>query len=70
MIFLRDNGGGRLGPDRRCDSCPIEMSERRSGKERRSGDDRRKPQKPKRKWVKERRMSFRILSTGKFFYNS
>lgn len=70
MIFLRDNGGGRLGADRRCDSCPIEMSERRSGRERRCGDDRRKPQKPKRRWAKERRMSFRVLATGKFFYNS
>jgi hypothetical protein len=70
MLFLKDNGGGRLGADRRCDTCLIEMSERRSGKERRCGDDRRKPQKPKRKWIKERRMSLRVLSSGKFLYNS
>lgn len=70
MMFLRDNGGGRLGADRRCDSCPIEMSERRSGQERRYGNDRRKPQKTKRKWIKERRMSLRVLATGKFLYNS
>ncbi len=70
MVFLKDNGGGRLGADRRCDSCPIEMPERRSGKERRCRDDRRKPQKPKRRWVKERRMSLKVLSTAKFLYNS
>ena len=70
MVFLKDNGGGRLGTDRRCSSRPIEMPERRSGKERRCEDDRRKSQKPKRKWVKERRMSLRVLSAGKFLYNS
>jgi hypothetical protein len=70
MVFLTDNGGGRLNAERRCDPCPIDMSERRSGKDRRCGNDRRKHQKPKRKWFKERRMSLRVLSSGKFLYNS
>jgi hypothetical protein len=70
MGVIMDNGGGRLGIDRRKCSNQIQELERRSGKDRRSGIDRRKPQKPRVKWSKERRMSLRVLSTSKFLRNS
>ena len=45
---LPDNGGRRLGTDRREFSYTSHIPERRSGKERRSGSDRReKPRKDK-----------------------
>lgn len=40
--MLNDNGGRRLGNDRRLYSYNGHIPERRSGKERRSGLDRRK----------------------------
>ena len=40
--MLNDNGGRRLGNDRRLYSYNGHIPERRSGKERRSGMDRRK----------------------------
>lgn len=70
MGFLRDNGGIRLGNERRTAPCPLEIPERRSGKDRRCVNDRRKSQKPRTRWAKERRMSFRVLSTGRFLSNS
>ena len=39
--FDKDNGGRRLGSDRRQFSYTMHIPERRSGKERRSGFDRR-----------------------------
>jgi len=39
--FDKDNGGRRLGIDRRQFSYTMHIPERRSGKERRSGFDRR-----------------------------
>ncbi|MDH3722475.1 MAG: hypothetical protein OER74_13350 [Desulfobacteraceae bacterium] len=44
-VFDRDNGGRRLGIDRRQFTYTMYFPERRSGKERRSGLDRR--QKPR-----------------------
>ena len=41
-LILNDNGGRRLGGDRRLYSYNNHIPERRSGKERRSGLDRRK----------------------------
>lgn len=41
-MILNDNGGRRLGNDRRLYSYNGHIPERRSGKERRSGVDRRK----------------------------
>ena len=41
-VILNDNGGRRLGGDRRLYSYNNHIPERRSGKERRSGVDRRK----------------------------
>ena len=41
-MILNDNGGRRLGDDRRLYSYNGHIPERRSGKERRSGMDRRK----------------------------
>jgi hypothetical protein len=47
-LFSMDNGGRRLGIDRRKYSYTIHIPERRSGKDRRSGFDRRlKPRKSK-----------------------
>jgi hypothetical protein len=43
--YIRDNGGRRLGIDRRQFSYDVHIPERRSRKERRSGLDRR--QKPR-----------------------
>ncbi len=40
-LFIKDNGGRRLGIDQRQYSYTIHIPERRSGKERRSGLDRR-----------------------------
>ncbi|MGD2270471.1 MAG: hypothetical protein PVI06_08740 [Desulfobacterales bacterium] len=70
MGFLKDNGGVRLGADRRTTPCPLEIPERRSGNDRRCGKDRRMSQKPRTRWARERRMAFKVLSTGKFLYNS
>jgi len=41
-VMLNDNGGRRLGDDRRFYSYNGHIPERRSGEERRSGLDRRK----------------------------
>jgi hypothetical protein len=41
-VFDRDNGGRRLGIDRRQFTYTMYFPERRSGKERRNGLDRRK----------------------------
>ena len=43
LPVLPDNGGRRLGIDRRQFSYDFHIPERRLGKERRNGDDRRKP---------------------------
>ena len=40
-LFIKDNGGRRLGIDRRQFSYNLHIPERRSGKDRRSGHDRR-----------------------------
>jgi len=40
--ILRDNGGGRIGVDRRSFSYSLHIPERRSQNDRRRGDDRRK----------------------------
>jgi len=42
LSMLQDNGGRRLGLDRRQFSYDFHIPERRTGKERRSGLDRRK----------------------------
>lgn len=70
MGLIIDNGGARLGMDRRKFSNQIQKMERRTGKDRRSGIDRRKSHKPRLRWAKERRMSFKVLSTGTFLRNS
>lgn len=41
FIAMMDNGGRRLWSDRRKKALPIDMPDRRSGKDRRSGIDRR-----------------------------
>lgn len=41
-VILNDNGGRRLGGDRRLYSYNNHIPERRSGEDRRSGTDRRK----------------------------
>jgi hypothetical protein len=66
MVLFEDNGGGRSGRERRrCLGADCEI-ERRSGRDRRSGHDRRRSHTPRPKWFRERRKTFRVLSTGKF----
>lgn len=66
MGFFSDNGGGRSGRDRRQRSVETMDMERRSGDDRRSGIDRRRSFRPRRLRSRERRMAFRVLSSGSF----
>ena len=57
---VNDNGGGRLGIERRQYRYLVHIPERRSGKQRRSGIDRRKGRGAKLEKNKERRVIFKI----------
>lgn len=58
FIAMMDNGGRRLWTDRRKQSVPIAVPERRSGCDRRTGLDRRGFQEPAAESQKERRRWF------------
>ena len=66
MGFFTDNGGVRSGRERRCNSSASMDEDRRSGSDRRSGIDRRRSLRPRLLRSRERRMAFRVLSSGSF----
>jgi hypothetical protein len=72
MRTVRDNGGRRVGQDRRHRQVPIAFCERRSekdrrnGEDRRSGRDRRSPKGLRRLIGADRRWAFRRESV--FFF--
>jgi hypothetical protein len=66
MDILKDNGGLRSGGDRRRRAFADYPNDRRSGQDRRDGLDRRRKPRPRYIQARERRLSFRVLSTGAF----
>ena len=66
MDILNDNGGLRSGGDRRSRTLTDFPNDRRSGKDRRDGLDRRRNPRPRYIQTRERRLCFRVLSSGGF----
>ena len=66
MHILNDNGGLRSGGDRRNRTVDDYPNDRRSGRERRDGFDRRRNPRPRYIQARERRLCFRVLSSGAF----
>ena len=69
MLFLKDNGGGRSGVDRRKSSSLNYPNDRRSGKDRRDGHDRRRSPRPRLGFLRERRLKLKVLTHKSFLYN-